>query len=141
MEKQEFKHKAAMYAMKNKFKYMVKQSTPDLWYVRCKDPDCCWKMRGRKKLRSEMFEVTVFNNVHTCTQDVRDVDHRNASPWVVGHLVKRKLADKTNKYLANNVKADMNDYFGVEMSYEKAWRCREKAIEYVRGTAEMSYSK
>lgn len=52
-------------------------------------------MRGRKKLRSEMFEVTVFNNVHTCFQDVRDVDHRNAAPWVVGHFVKRKLADKT----------------------------------------------
>ena len=73
----------------------------------------------------------MFNNVHTCSQDVRDVDHRNASSWVVGQLVKRKLADKTNKYLANQLKTDMKDYFGVEMSYEKACRCREKAIEYV----------
>ena len=141
MDKQEFKHKASVFAMKNKFEFMVKKSTPDLWYIRCKDPDCSWKMRGRKRLRSEMFEVTVFNNVHTCSQDVRDVDHRNATPWVVGHLVKRKLADKTNKYVANNAKADMKQYYVVEMSYEKAWRCREKAIEYVRGTTEMSYSK
>lgn len=35
----------------------------------------------------------------------------------------------------------MKEYIGVEMSYEKAWRCWEKAIEYVWGTAEMSYLK
>ena len=43
--------------------------------------------------------------------------------------------------MENNIWEDMKYHFGVEMSYEKVWRCREKALMYVRGTPEESYSK
>lgn len=39
MSKQELKQKAVVFAIKNNFEYMVKKSTPDVWYVTCKDPD------------------------------------------------------------------------------------------------------
>ena len=88
-----------------------------------------------------MFEITVYNEVHTFSQEIRDKDHRQASSWVVGHLIKRKFATDGTQYMANNIREDMKHHFGVEMSYEKAWRCREKALMYVRGTSKESYSK
>lgn len=51
-----------------------------------------------------MFEITLFHDVHTCSQNVREQDHRQAAPWVVGHLVKRKFAANFTKYLPNNTK-------------------------------------
>ncbi|XP_030477918.1 uncharacterized protein LOC115694955 [Cannabis sativa] len=35
----------------------------------------------------------------------------------------------------------MFDEYGIKMSYEKAWRCREKAVMYKRGTPAKSYTK
>ncbi|KAM6548512.1 hypothetical protein CsatB_020188 [Cannabis sativa] len=35
----------------------------------------------------------------------------------------------------------MFDEYGIKMSYEKAWRCREKAVMYKRGTPAESYTK
>ncbi|XP_062104221.1 uncharacterized protein LOC133815389 [Humulus lupulus] len=43
--------------------------------------------------------------------------------------------------MANNIREDTKNDYGIELSYGKAWRCREKAISYVRGTLEASYQK
>ncbi|XP_030478330.2 uncharacterized protein LOC115695405 [Cannabis sativa] len=36
---------------------------------------------------------------------------------------------------------DVKRVYGIELSYEKAWRCREKTLMYVRGRPENSYLK
>ncbi|XP_062096004.1 uncharacterized protein LOC133801742 [Humulus lupulus] len=43
--------------------------------------------------------------------------------------------------MANNIREDIKNDYGIEFSYGKAWRCREKALSYVRGTLEASYQK
>ncbi|XP_062099976.1 uncharacterized protein LOC133805842 [Humulus lupulus] len=43
--------------------------------------------------------------------------------------------------MANNKREDIKNDYGIELSYGKAWRCREKALSYVRGTLEASYQK
>ena len=72
---------------------------------------------------------------------MRQKDYCLATPWVIGHLIKNKYAVDGTGYMANNIKEYMKKKFGIDMSYEKAWRCREKALTYVRGTYEDSYCK
>ncbi|XP_062100028.1 uncharacterized protein LOC133805900 [Humulus lupulus] len=43
--------------------------------------------------------------------------------------------------MANNIREDIKNDYGIELSYGKSWRCREKALSYVRGTLEASYKK
>ena len=69
-DKIDLKNKAALFAMKNNFEYMVKKSGIDVWYITCKDPDCCWRLRGKKLPMSPMFEITVYKSVHTCSLEV-----------------------------------------------------------------------
>ncbi|XP_062078413.1 uncharacterized protein LOC133782947 isoform X1 [Humulus lupulus] len=83
----------------------------------------------------------VYKNVHTCSLEVRQKSHRQAALWVVGHLIKNKYTVDGTSYMANNIKEDMKKIFGIDTSYENAWRCREKALTYVRGTYEDSYCK
>ena len=125
---------AYIFAIKNNFEFMVRKSGTDVWYVTCKAPECGWKLRAKKLPLSAIFQITVFNNVHTCSLDIRRKDNRQAAPWVVGHLIKNKYLSEGTTYMANDIRADMKKHFGVNMSYMKAWRCREKALGYVRGT-------
>ncbi|XP_062080532.1 uncharacterized protein LOC133785300 [Humulus lupulus] len=43
--------------------------------------------------------------------------------------------------MENNIREDIKNDNGIELSYGKAWRCRKKALTLVRGTLESSYQK
>ncbi|XP_062074978.1 uncharacterized protein LOC133778986 [Humulus lupulus] len=43
--------------------------------------------------------------------------------------------------MENNIREDIKNDYDIELSYEKSWTCREKALSYVRGTLEASYQK
>ncbi|XP_060960754.1 uncharacterized protein LOC133031292 [Cannabis sativa] len=88
-----------------------------------------------------MFEVSTFHNVHTCSLDLRRKDNRQASPLIVAHLIKDKFATDGSDHLASDIRKSMHKDYGIQMSYEKAWRCREKALHLAHGTPEDSYSK
>ncbi|KAM6564784.1 hypothetical protein CsatB_024782 [Cannabis sativa] len=139
--KEELKNVVGRYALKNNFEWMVSKSGTDVFYVTCKDENCKWRLRGKKKALCDMFEVTVFHNEHTCNLDSRHSDHRQAAPWVIGHIIKNKYTSDGSNYKAKDIQRDMFDEYGIKMSYEKAWRCREKAVMYKRGTPAESYTK
>ncbi|XP_062112586.1 uncharacterized protein LOC133823751 [Humulus lupulus] len=139
--KEEFKNVVGRYALKKNFEWMVRKSGTDVLYVTCKDQNCKWRLRGRKKARCDMFEVTVFHNEHTCNLDSRNSDHRQAALWVIGHIIKEKYTSDGTKYMEKDIQRDMFKEYGIKISYEKAWRCREKALTYVSGTPAESYTK
>ncbi|KAM6558435.1 hypothetical protein CsatA_003574 [Cannabis sativa] len=139
--KTELKNVVGRFALKMNFEFMVKKSGTDVFYATCRGSDCKWRVRGRKRARCDMFEVTVFHNEHTCSLDSRHADNRQAAPWVVGHLIKNKFKSDGTKYKAKDIQRDMFQEYGIKMSYEKAWRCREKGLLYSRGTPAAAYSQ
>ncbi|XP_062106158.1 uncharacterized protein LOC133817606 [Humulus lupulus] len=139
--KLELKTKAHLYAMKKNFEFVVKKSGTDVWYITCKDSNCRWRLRGKKLVSSAMFEIVVFLNEHTCSLEFRHKDNRQAAPWVIGHVIKKKYVIDGSNYSPVNIMNDIKQKYGIKISYEKAWRCREKALMYVRGTPETSYAK
>ena len=46
-----------------------------------------------------------------------------------------------HNYLPKLIIEYISHDYGIEMSYHKAWRCRENVLTCVRGFAEMSYQK
>ncbi|XP_062100828.1 uncharacterized protein LOC133806755 [Humulus lupulus] len=72
---------------------------------------------------------------------VKKSGHRQAAPRVIGHCIKKIYQTGLNAYMANKIREDIKNDYGIELSYGKAWRCREKALSYVRGTLEESYQK
>ena len=46
-----------------------------------------------------------------------------------------------HNYLPKSIIEDISNDYGIEINYHKAWRCREKALMYVRGSIEKSYQK
>ncbi|KAL5548529.1 hypothetical protein UlMin_003760 [Ulmus minor] len=69
--------------------------------------------------------VTKYEKKHTCPTDFKPVRRRQATSWVVGECVKRKLINPGRVYRPRDVMDDMKRKFGVDISYYVAWRGRE----------------
>ncbi|XP_062081583.1 uncharacterized protein LOC133788119 [Humulus lupulus] len=133
--------KLHLYALKKNFEFKVKKSAKNIWCTVCVDDKCKWRLRATKLVNSNMFEVRKFFGEHTCSLDVRHKDHRQASPWLIGHVIRRKFEGDDVNYKPRSIVKDMSLSYGVHMSYAKAWRCREHALAYIRGTPESSFQK
>ncbi|XP_062075264.1 uncharacterized protein LOC133779305 [Humulus lupulus] len=129
------------YALKKNFEFKVKKSAKNIWCTICVDDKCKWRLRATKLVNSTMFEVRKFFGEHTCSLDVRNKDHRQASPWLIGHVIRRKFEGDNVNYKPRSIVKDMSLSYGVHMSYAKAWRCREHALAYIRGIPESSFQK
>ncbi|KAL5581631.1 hypothetical protein UlMin_014073 [Ulmus minor] len=127
-------------AMTEKFQYKVFKSKPSFVVVRCVHTSCSWRVRAKKLVESEYWMVTKYEKKHTCPTDFKPVRRRQATSWVVGECVKRKLINPGRVYRPRDVMDDMKRKFGVDISYSVAWRGRECAYENLRlGTPEQSY--
>ncbi|KAL5557065.1 hypothetical protein UlMin_039301 [Ulmus minor] len=127
-------------AMTEKFQYKVFKSKPSFVVVRCIHTSCSWRVRAKKLVESEYWMVTKYEKNHTCPTDFKPVRRRQATSWVVGECVKRKLINPGRVYRPRDVMDDMKRKFGVDISYSVAWRGRECAYDNLRlGTPEQSY--
>ena len=114
--------------MKKNFEFKVKMSESDMWFSTCIEDNCSWRFRARKLDNSKMIEVWVFVFKHTCTLALRQKDNRQVAPWVIGTYIKRKYMSHNHNYLSKPKIEDIYHDYDIEMSYHKAWRCREKAL-------------
>ncbi|KAL5564436.1 hypothetical protein UlMin_027600 [Ulmus minor] len=120
--------------------YKVFKSKPSFVVVRCIHTSCSWRVRAKKLVESEYWMVTKYEKNHTCPTDFKPVRRRQATSWVVGECVKRKLINPGRVYRPRDVMDDMKRKFGVDISYSVAWRGRECAYDNLRlGTPEQSY--
>ncbi|KAL0554331.1 hypothetical protein IC582_008250 [Cucumis melo] len=89
---------------------------------------------------SNIFKIKKYVKVHSCSLEFLNRDHRQAKSWVVGELIKSKFKGPGRIYKPRDIIEDMRQDYGINMSYEKAWRARENAYERVRGSPEESYN-
>ncbi|KAL5548130.1 hypothetical protein UlMin_003361 [Ulmus minor] len=126
--------------MREKFQYKVFKSKPSFVIVRCVHNSCSWRVRANKLVESEYWIVMKYEKKHTCPTDFKPVRRRQATSWVVGECVKRRLINPGRVYRPRGVMDDMKQKFGVDISYSVAWRGRECAYKNLRlSTPEQSY--
>ncbi|XP_062112481.1 uncharacterized protein LOC133823641 [Humulus lupulus] len=144
-EKQVYKNKEVLtttiglYAIKNNFQFKVHKSCKKEYQLKCLDSECTWSFRAARYGKTDMFQLRKFNRAHTCSLDIILGDHRQASSSMVGNVVKTKFTDPKTNYRPKDIAKDMLDRYGVSMSYQKAWRSKEKAVNYVHGSSQDSY--
>ncbi|XP_038713386.1 uncharacterized protein LOC120007256 [Tripterygium wilfordii] len=97
-------------------------------------------MRAIRVKESPLFKVTKFNDIHTCSLDYLNGDHRQASGKVIGDCIKGKYDGVGRSYRPKDIIQDVRTEFGVNITYDKAWRSREHALESIRGSPELSFA-
>ena len=106
----------------------------------CIDMKCNWWLHATKLSGSTFFRIKKYIEGHTCSSDVLQKEHRQASSWLIGQCIKSKFEEADRVYRPNEIKQDMKLEFGINISYDKAWRARESALNSIRGSHEGSYA-
>ncbi|XP_013688880.2 uncharacterized protein LOC106392617 [Brassica napus] len=128
-------------AMKNNFDYVVVRSDKKVWYIRCSDDDCTWRVRAEGLTGSSYFIIKKYVPDHSCAASNRKGSVRTVSAKTVGTLIMHKYETAKEGPRSDDIIQYMRMVYGVEISYSLAWDAREYAINAVKGIPEKGYEK
>ncbi|XP_009604023.1 uncharacterized protein [Nicotiana tomentosiformis] len=129
------------YSVMNKFQFRVKRSSKRSYCLVCIGDNFTWHFRSTGINESALFKARKFNSLHTCS--LMDNTYIQCKPTakVVGSMVMPKYADPKTIYTPKDIQTDMLSDHGVNLTYMKAWRAKEKALKFLRGHPADSYSR
>ncbi|XP_060960863.1 uncharacterized protein LOC133031394 [Cannabis sativa] len=121
--------------------FKVKRSSKLDYKLVCIDDNCNWTFLASKHGKTDMFIIRKIEHTHTCSLDITSGDHPQATSNLVGKVIKNKFVNPKRDYTPTEIVDDMADDYSVSISYQKAWRAREKAIMDARRCPQESYSE
>ncbi|CAN6970428.1 unnamed protein product, partial [Brassica rapa subsp. trilocularis] len=113
--REDFKQHMAMYAIRNKFRFRNSRSAPG-------------------------GMVRKVNLAHSCSVDDRSGYQSQATTTVIGGMMRGKFAGRGGGPRPNEIREAMQGDHEVHISYWKAWRSREVALDYAKGSCGASYN-
>ena len=139
--KSDCKIKIVIHAINRKFHFRSARSTPKFMVLKCISRTCPWRVYASKVDSSDSFQVRQANQKHTCTIDQRCRDHHHhlATTQVIREIMQSRFLGIKRGPNAAVIKKFFLDDYHVNISYWKAWRAREVAMEKSLGFMVGSY--
>lgn len=138
--KADCKIKLAIHAINRKFHFKTTRSSPSILLAQCVGDACPWRVYAVLLDASGNFQVRQANLVHSCTVDDRRNYHKLATTVVIGQILQSRFVGIKKGPTAAAIRKILLDEFHVNVSYWKAWRAREMAMEHAMGTMVGSYA-
>ncbi|XP_024013032.1 uncharacterized protein LOC112081428 [Eutrema salsugineum] len=138
--KEDCQRKLAIHAINHKFHFRYARSCPNVIIVVCVGDTCPWRVYATKMEESSRYEVCSAKQEHTCSVDARGNFHRQASTAVIGELMRSKYGVEGRGPQAFELQHLCRQEFSLHISYWKAWRAREIAMDKALGSAMGSYA-
>ncbi|PWA54586.1 transposase, MuDR, MULE transposase domain protein [Artemisia annua] len=140
-DKDECIREIALKCLKEGYEYRVVKSCQLAYRVRCMVPQCNWHVFCRSVRGTNIFRITHMNDVHTCSKITVNGNHSNATAKVLGHMLVPKMRDTTKVYNPKDIQLDMNLALNIDISYKKAWRGKQLALQATQGCPKASYEQ
>ncbi|XP_024033711.1 uncharacterized protein LOC127899973 [Citrus sinensis] len=141
-EKNEFILQLRKVAFRDKFDFKIARSTTTRFEAHCCSESCKWRIRATRCSNEQNVPWVVkrIDNVHTCHNEVLVDGRHQVRSRVVGHIIAEKYIQDKRIYTPNDIRADMQQEYGVQLIYQQAYRAREVGLEIVRGNPAESYN-
>lgn len=131
--------KIAVHAINRKFSFKNERTTNDVFIVRCVSDACPWRVYCVRLDETDYFEVRTAMLEHTCPMEVRSQYQRQATTSVISQIMKSKYTGAGMGPTPIGIRQALMDEYSVNVSYWKAWRARELAMEAAKGSTSGSY--
>lgn len=79
-------------------------------------------------MKYEMFRVREFEPKHTYPMKDKIYPKMHAISMLIGGTVKPKLKTHKRKYSATEIKNDIKEELGMNLTYSLCWRAKERVI-------------
>ncbi|KAG7544029.1 Zinc finger SWIM-type [Arabidopsis thaliana x Arabidopsis arenosa] len=132
--------KLAIHAIRRKFHFIHAKSCPTMVIAVCVGTTCPWRVYTTKLEDSYRFEVRTAILQHTCSVDARGDFHKQASTAVIGKLMRTRYVGVGRGPRPNELRRMLREEFSLNVSYWKAWRAREIAMDNAMGSAMGSFA-
>ncbi|KAH9660432.1 SWIM-type domain-containing protein [Citrus sinensis] len=142
VEKNELILELRKVALREKFDFKIARSTTTRFEAHCSSESCNWRLRATRGSdeHNVPWVVRRVDNVHTCSNEVLPSGLRQVRSRVVGHLIADKFIQDKRIYTPNDIRTDMQQEYGVQLTYQQAYRAKEVGLEIVRGNPAESYN-
>ncbi|CAG7874561.1 unnamed protein product, partial [Brassica rapa] len=138
--REEFKQHMAMYAIRNKFRLRNARSSPGGMVLRCFSAACNWRVYAVMLKNTNLYEIRTATLNHSCAVDDRTGYQSQATHTVIGGMMKGKFIGRGGGPRPNDIRQAMQGDHDVHISYWKAWRSRQVALDYAKGSSGASYN-
>ncbi|KAH0712210.1 hypothetical protein KY289_008169 [Solanum tuberosum] len=98
-------------------------------------------MKASCKNKSDVFKVRYFNSEHTCPMRDKVLTKVPLTVGFVSGVTAPKLVNHKRIHTPKDIIADIREFYGVQISYQQAWRAKEHALEMIRGKPSTGYRK
>ncbi|KAG5587450.1 hypothetical protein H5410_047884, partial [Solanum commersonii] len=98
----------------------------------CLSDDCFWRLSASVRKKSDLFKVRYFNSEHTCPIRDRLVTKVQATVGFISVVTTPTLHNHKRIHTPNDVIEDIRVLYGIDISYQRAWRANECALEMIR---------
>ncbi|XP_052736606.1 uncharacterized protein LOC108328482 [Vigna angularis] len=132
-----FKH----YHITNGYKYIVVESKPNIYVIRCLEyhNGCQWRLRAAYSKVRKYWEIKNIDGQHSCLSTILSQDHTNLDSTHIATIISNSI--RTNPSIpVKSLIADIKGRFGYSVSYRKAWIAKQKALAMEFGDWEDSYN-
>lgn len=140
-DKEECMYEISLKCLKEGYEFCVSRSCTSRYAVKCVQPECDWHISCRRYGPTCRFRITSLNDNHKCSKIKFNPNHRNAYTKTLARIISPKLGDPTRVYkpkdFIHDLKLDMN----IDISYRRAWRGRQLALESNQGCPKASFSQ
>ena len=117
--------------------FRVHKSSPAVYDVKCVQQDCPFRVHAYKGKYDTFWTVSRIQQ-HTCVLEELRTQHRNLTAAFVAQHVYSKIVDNPG-YEPKSIVRLIEDDFKYTISYSKAYRAKQKALQMRWGTYEASY--
>jgi hypothetical protein len=123
-----------LYAFENRFEYKIRRSSHSRFAATCIKGDCESVITAGKLKTGTYWHVKSFVKEHTCGDSGNyNVDFKRVSSYVIGELYARKVADPGCTLRPKDIMFEMKDQHGINLSYNKAHRSKDRALHSAFG--------
>lgn len=117
--------------------FRVNKSSPSVYDVKCVHHDCPFRVHAYKGKYDTFWTVSRIEQ-HTCVLEELRIQHRNLTATFVAQHVYSKVVENPG-YEPKSIVRIIEDDFKYTISYSKAFRAKQKALQMRWGTYEASY--
>ena len=134
-----FREALAKAAMYDNFAMKRLRTSPTEVTARCSESNCPWRIHATLVNSGPEFQVRTYNGAHTCSKPMMGLGHGEATSRFIAMWIIDRLRIHES-YTPKEIITDFSKEFGVQLSYKKAWKAREIALDEIRGSYEQSFS-
>ncbi|ONK59443.1 uncharacterized protein A4U43_C08F6480 [Asparagus officinalis] len=123
------------YAIAKSFAYkFIKNDGPRIT-VRCTVKECPWRIYASKSPDKHELTIKKMNDVHNCGRESGRERNRLATQSWIASVIKDKLRETPN-YRPRDIAKDLEEEYGLSLSYHRAWRGKSIAEKELHGSHE-----